>query len=100
MPETHRRVSRSTRMLMTPWGPAWRRRARRRARRPRASSRRRADRAGRPPRAAAGIEEVRRLAAGLRDHVERRHHEPGAVAQDADVAVELDVGQAALLGHL
>ena len=29
-----------------------------------------------------------------------RHHEPGAVAEDADVAVELDVGQAALLGHL
>ena len=28
------------------------------------------------------------------------HHEPGAVAEDADVAVELDVGQAALLGHL
>ena len=51
-------------------------------------------------RAAAGVEEVRRLAAGLGDDVERRHHEPGAVAEDADVAVELDVGQPALLGHL
>ena len=39
-------------------------------------------------------------AARLGDHVERRHHEPGAVAEDADVAVELHVGEAALLGHL
>ena len=39
-------------------------------------------------------------AAGLGDDVERAHDEPGAVAEDADVAVELDVGQAALLGHL
>ena len=38
-------------------------------------------------------------AAGLGDHVERGHHEPGAVAEDADVAVELDEGQAALAGH-
>ena len=50
-------------------------------------------------RAAAGVEEVRRLAAGLGDDVERRHHEPGAVAEDADVAVELDVGQPALARH-
>ena len=51
-------------------------------------------------RAAAGVEEVRGRAAGLGDDVERRHHEPGAVAEDADVAVELDVGEAALGGHL
>ena len=51
-------------------------------------------------RAAAGVEEVGRLAARLGDDVERRHHEPGAVAEDADVAVELHVGQPALLGHL
>ena len=51
-------------------------------------------------RAAAGVEEVRRRAADLGDDVERRHHEPGAVAEDPDVAVELDVRQAALLGHL
>ena len=44
-------------------------------------------------RAAARVEEVRRLAARLRDDVERAHHEPGAVAEDADVAVELDVLQ-------
>src|SRR5215204_2739098 len=49
---------------------------------------------------AAGVEEVGRLAARLRDDVQRRHHEPGAIAQDADVAVELHVGQPALLGHL
>ena len=36
----------------------------------------------------------------LLDDVERRHDEPGAVAEDADVAVELDVGEAPLLGHL
>ena len=51
-------------------------------------------------RAAAGVEEVRGRAAGLGDDVERRHHEPGAVAEDADVAVELHVGQPALLRHL
>ena len=59
---------------------------------------RRDDRVG--LRAAAGVEEVRGRAADLGDDVERRHHEPGAVAEDADVAVELDVGQPALLGHL
>src|SRR3954453_255384 len=59
---------------------------------------RRDDRVG--LRAAAGVEEVRGLPADLGDDVERRHHEPGAVAEDPDVAVELDVGQAALLGHL
>ena len=41
-----------------------------------------------------GVEEVGGLAAGLGDDVERRHHQPGAVAEDADVAVELHVGQA------
>ena len=51
-------------------------------------------------RAAAGVEEVRRRAARLGDDVQRGHHEAGAVAEDADVAVELDVGQAALAGHL
>ena len=44
--------------------------------------------------AAADVEEVGRLAARARDHVERRHDEAGAVADDADVAVELDVGEA------
>ena len=39
------------------------------------------------------------LAAGLGDDVERRHAEPGAVAEDADVAAELDVGEALLLRH-
>ena len=51
-------------------------------------------------RPAAGVEEVRRLAAGVLDDVERAHDQPGAVAEDADVAVELDVGEAALAGHL
>ena len=51
-------------------------------------------------RAAARVEEVRGRAAGLGDDVQRRHHEPGAVAEDADVAVELDERQAALAGHL
>ena len=50
-------------------------------------------------RAAAGVEEVGRRAARLGDDVERRHAEPGAVGEDADVAVELDVGEALLLGH-
>ena len=35
-------------------------------------------------RAAADVEEVRRSRARLRDHVERGHHEPGAVADDPD----------------
>ena len=48
-------------------------------------------------RAAAGVEEVRRLAAGLGDDVEGAHHQPGAVAEDPDVAVELDVLHALLL---
>ena len=50
-------------------------------------------------RAAAGVEEVRGLAAGLGDDVERRHAEAGAVGEDADVAAELDVGEALLLRH-
>ena len=50
-------------------------------------------------RAAAGVEEVRGRAARLGDDVERGHHEPGAVAEDADVAVELDVGEPALARH-
>ena len=50
-------------------------------------------------RAAAGVEEVRGLAARLGDHVERRHAEPGAVAEDADVAAELHVGEPLLLRH-
>ena len=49
--------------------------------------------------AAAGVEEVRRPAAGQRDDVERAHDEAGAVAEDADVAVELHVGQPALARH-
>ena len=51
-------------------------------------------------RAAARVEEVGGLAAVLSHHVEGRHDEPRAVAEDADVAVERDVGQPALLGHL
>ena len=39
------------------------------------------------------------LPARLGDDVERRHHQPGAVAEDADVAVELDVLHALLLGR-
>src|SRR5215470_11420427 len=47
-------------------------------------------------RAAADIEEVRRahateLLARVGDHVERRHHKAGAVADDADLPVEFDV---------
>ncbi len=49
--------------------------------------------------AAAGVEEVGRRAARLGDDVEGRHAEPGAVGEDADVAVELDVGEALLLRH-
>ncbi len=51
-------------------------------------------------RSAARVEEVRRLAAVLRDDVERAHDEPRAVAEDPDVAVELDVREAALVRHL
>ena len=54
--------------------------------------------------AATDVEEVRRLHAavpltGVRDDVERRHDQAGAVADDADGAVELDVVQALLLGR-
>ena len=42
-------------------------------------------------RAAADVEEVRRLAAEQLDRVHRRHREPGAVDEAADVAVERDV---------
>ena len=48
-------------------------------------------------RAAADVEEVRRAPARLRHDVERRHHQPGAVADDADLAVELHVLQADVL---
>ncbi len=53
--------------------------------------------------AAADVEEVRRLHAavlltGVRHDVERGHHQPGAVADDADGAVELDVVEALGLG--
>ena len=44
-------------------------------------------------RAAARVEEVRRLAAAVVDHVERRHREARAVHHAADVAVEADVGE-------
>ena len=46
--------------------------------------------------AAADVEEVRGLAAGQLDHVERGHGEAGAVDDAADVAVEADVGKAAV----
>ena len=46
--------------------------------------------------AAAEVAEVRRPAADVRDDVDRRHREPGAVAEDPDVAVELHVGDALL----
>ena len=42
------------------------------------------------PRAAADVEEVRRLAAGALDEVHRRHREAGAVDHAADRALELD----------
>jgi hypothetical protein len=51
-------------------------------------------------RAAADVTEVRRLAARLSHHVERAHHEPRPVAEDAHVAVELDVLEAHLLRAL
>ena len=55
--------------------------------------------------AAADVEEVRRLdaavlLAGVGDDVERGHDQPGAVADDADLAVELDVVEVLLLGLL
>ena len=46
--------------------------------------------------AAAEVAEVRRPAADLVDDVERGHDEPGAVPEDADLAVELHVGDALL----
>ena len=46
--------------------------------------------------AAAEVAEVRGLAAGHDDHVDGRHREPGAVADNADGAVELHVGDALL----
>ena len=54
-------------------------------------------------RAAADVEEVGRLDAavlltGVRGHVQRRHHQARAVADDADLAVELDVVEVVLLG--
>ena len=58
-------------------------------------------------RAAADVEEVGRRAAHLVDDVDRAHRQPGAVGDDADVAVEPDVLQAlvvrgllALVAHL
>ena len=54
-------------------------------------------------RAAADVEEVGRLDAavlltGVGDDVQRRHHQARAVADDADLAVELDVVEVVLLG--
>src|SRR5918993_4767949 len=46
---------------------------------------------------AANVAEVGRFAAGLGDDVQRAHHQPSPVAQDADVAVEFDVLQPDLL---
>src|SRR5712691_4113748 len=46
------------------------------------------------PRAAADIEEVRGVPAGALHRVERRHDQAGAVADDPNVAVELDVAEA------
>ena len=50
--------------------------------------------------AAADVEEVGRAAADLVDDVERAHGQPGAVGDDADVAVEADVLQALVVGRL
>src|ERR1051326_1038637 len=55
--------------------------------------------------AAADVEEVRRpdpteLLAGISDNVQGRHDQAGAVADDADRAVELDVVEVTLLGPL
>ena len=49
-------------------------------------------------RAAAHVEEVRGLAAVELDDVHRRHREPRAVHEAADVAVELDVVEIELRG--
>ncbi len=49
--------------------------------------------------AAADIEEVRRAAAGMLDHVHRRHGEAGAVDDAADLAFETDVVEI-VLGRL
>src|SRR5829696_2424771 len=49
---------------------------------------------------AADVAEVGRFAAGLGDDVQRAHHQPRPVAEDADVAVELDVLQPDLLRPL
>src|SRR3954453_23619928 len=56
-------------------------------------------------RAAADVEEVGRLdaavpLAGVRHHVEGGHHQAGAVADDADLAVQLDVVEVLGLGGL
>src|SRR5215204_3523995 len=48
----------------------------------------------------ADVAEVGRFAAGLGDDVQRAHHQPRPVAEDADVAVELDVLQPDLLRPL
>ena len=48
--------------------------------------------------AAAEVAEVRGLAAGERDHVQRGHDQTGSVAEDPDLAVELHVGDALLAG--
>ena len=53
--------------------------------------------------AAADVEEVGRLdpavlLAGVGDHVQRGHHQARAVADDADLTVELDVVEVVLLG--
>src|SRR5215472_5375414 len=54
-------------------------------------------------RAAADVKEVRRahaakLLARVRDHVERRHHQAGTIADDADLPVKLDVVEVLGLG--
>jgi hypothetical protein len=51
-------------------------------------------------RAAADVEEVGGLAAGLVDDVERAHRQAGAVGDDADGPVEADVLQALVVGGL
>ncbi len=48
-------------------------------------------------RTASDVEEVRGAGARLRHDVERRHHEPGTVADDAHLSVELHVLEALLL---
>ena len=55
------------------------------------------DSLGRP--AAAEVAEVGGPPAGDDDHVDRRHREPGAVAEDPDRPVELHVDDAALAGE-